>query len=110
MDIRKTLHVNSRKHWHEWLESNFGSEKEIWLVYPSKQSGKPRISYNDAVEEALSFGWIDSTVKRVDGYTHFVYTVRHKRRKRGGQIDNISLSSDPCRYRPRHSVPERRLG
>ncbi|MFC1970761.1 YdeI family protein [Chloroflexota bacterium] len=66
MDIRKTLHVNNRKHWHEWLESNFGSEKEIWLVYPSKQSGKPRISYNDAVEEALSFGWIDSTVKRVD--------------------------------------------
>jgi uncharacterized protein YdeI (YjbR/CyaY-like superfamily) len=36
------------------------------LVFPKKASGKPRILYNDAVEEALSFGWIDSTVKRID--------------------------------------------
>lgn len=40
--------------------------KEIWLVYPKKSSGKKRISYNDAVEEALCFGWIDSTVKSIN--------------------------------------------
>ncbi len=66
MDIGKTLYVKDRKEWHEWLESNFAGEKEIWLVYPAVNSGKSRISYNDAVEEALSFGWIDSTVKRLD--------------------------------------------
>ena len=64
MDIGKTLYVSDRKHWREWLEANFNTEKEIWLIYPAKGSGKPRIPYNDAVEEALSFGWIDSTVKR----------------------------------------------
>jgi uncharacterized protein YdeI (YjbR/CyaY-like superfamily) len=37
-----------------------------WLIYPKKTSGKPRILYNDAVEEALYFGWIDSTTKRID--------------------------------------------
>ena len=48
------------------MESNFEKEKDIWLIYPKKASGKPRILYNDAVEEALCFGWIDSTVKRFD--------------------------------------------
>ena len=66
MDIGKTLYVKDRKEWREWLESNFTREKEIWLVYPAVNSGKSRISYNDAVEEALDFGWIDSTVKRLD--------------------------------------------
>ncbi len=66
MDIGKTLYVKDRKEWREWLESNFEREKEIWLVYPAVNSGKSCIPYNDAVEEALSFGWIDSIVKRLD--------------------------------------------
>jgi uncharacterized protein YdeI (YjbR/CyaY-like superfamily) len=41
-------------------------QKRIWLVYPKKASGKPGISYNDSVEEALCFGWIDSTIKTLD--------------------------------------------
>lgn len=69
MDIGKTLYVSDRKDWREWLEANFNTEKEIWLIYPAKDSGKPRIQYNDAVEEALSFGWIDSTVKRNDDHS-----------------------------------------
>jgi len=66
MDIGNTLYVRDRTDWRKWLEANFNTEKEIWLIYPTKGSGKPRIQYNDAVEEALSFGWIDSTVKRID--------------------------------------------
>lgn len=62
----KTLYVNNRKDWRTWLENNFDKEKEVWLVFPKKASGKPRVSYNDAVEEALCFGWIDSTVKSID--------------------------------------------
>ena len=65
-DQLKTLHVINRKEWRKWLQKNFNIEKEIWLVFPKKSSGKPRISYNDAVEEALCFGWIDSVVKKVD--------------------------------------------
>jgi len=66
MDELKTLYVTNRKDWREWLEKNFDKEKEIWIVYPKKSSGKSRILYNDAVEEALCFGWIDSTVKTLD--------------------------------------------
>ncbi len=63
MEIGKTLYISDKKSWHDWLEANFETEKEIWLIYPDKASGQPRIQYNEAVEEALSFGWIDSTVK-----------------------------------------------
>jgi uncharacterized protein YdeI (YjbR/CyaY-like superfamily) len=66
MNIGKTLYATDRQAWRKWLSENYDKEKEIWLIYPKKASGKPRILYNDAVEEALSFGWIDSTTKRVD--------------------------------------------
>jgi uncharacterized protein YdeI (YjbR/CyaY-like superfamily) len=66
MKIGQTLYVTDRRKWRTWLQKHFRSEKEIWLVYPNKASGKARITYNDAVEEALCFGWIDSIVKKVD--------------------------------------------
>ena len=66
MEIGETLYVSDRKDWRRWLEANFQSAKEIWLVYPNKASGERRILYNDAVEEALCFGWIDSIVKKLD--------------------------------------------
>jgi uncharacterized protein YdeI (YjbR/CyaY-like superfamily) len=62
----KTLYITKREEWREWLEKNFDKEKEMWLIYPNKSSGKPRIFYNDAVEEALCFGWIDSTIRKFD--------------------------------------------
>jgi uncharacterized protein YdeI (YjbR/CyaY-like superfamily) len=66
MTARNTLYVTTRKQWRAWLSDNFDRTKEIWLVYPKKETGKIRILYNDAVEEALCFGWIDSTVKAFD--------------------------------------------
>ena len=66
MEIGETLYVIERKEWRRWLKANFESAKEIWLVNPNKASGEPRILYNDAVEEALCFGWIDSIVKKLD--------------------------------------------
>jgi uncharacterized protein YdeI (YjbR/CyaY-like superfamily) len=66
MEITHTLYITNRKAWRDWLKKNYKAEKEIWLVYPKKATGKPRIEYNDAVEEALCFGWIDSLVKKLD--------------------------------------------
>ncbi len=66
MPIPKTLTVTTRQAWRFWLEHHFDKEKEIWLVLPKKSFGKPHLLYNDTVEEALCFGWIDSTVRRLD--------------------------------------------
>jgi uncharacterized protein YdeI (YjbR/CyaY-like superfamily) len=66
MELSNTLYVTNRNDWRAWLEGNFKSEPEIWLVYPRKGTGQPRIPYNDAVEEALCFGWIDSLNRTID--------------------------------------------
>ena len=63
MEITQTLYVTNPKEWRAWLEKHYKTENEIWLVYYKKHTGKPRIEYNDAVEQALCFGWIDSTAK-----------------------------------------------
>ena len=66
MEVGKTLRVRTRKAWRTWLAKNHSRKEKIWLVYPLKLTGKRRIPYNDAVEEALCFGWIDSIIKKVN--------------------------------------------
>lgn len=61
-----TIYVATREEWREWLAENHDKSKGIWLIYYKKGSGKPRVPYDGAVEEALCFGWIDSTVRRLD--------------------------------------------
>ena len=62
----ETLDVRSRQEWRKWLKEHYDSESEIWLVFHKRHTGITCISYNDAVEEALCFGWIDSIVRRLD--------------------------------------------
>ena len=66
MKIKNTLYVTNRKSWRNWLAKNHKKQKGVWLIYYRKETGKARISYDDAVLEALCYGWIDSTVKKID--------------------------------------------
>jgi uncharacterized protein YdeI (YjbR/CyaY-like superfamily) len=66
MNESDRLFVANREEWRQWLIENYRTANEIWLVYPRKHTGIPRIPYNDAVEEALCFGWIDSINKSID--------------------------------------------
>ncbi len=66
MDLGKTFYARNRREWRRWLARNHDTATEIWLVYYKKGSGRPRIPYNHAVEEALCYGWIDSIVKAID--------------------------------------------
>ena len=60
------FYTSERGVWRKWLAEHFETESEIWFVFPMKKSGDKALSYNDAVEEALCFGWIDSTIKHID--------------------------------------------
>ena len=66
MKVTKILYVKTRSEWRNWLKKNYKSEKEIWLVFHNKSSDKRSVSYEEAVEEALCFGWIDSIVKKIE--------------------------------------------
>lgn len=66
MKITRMVAVTTRGAWRRWLSIHHDGEKEIWLVYNKKGSGLPRVSYDEAVEEALCFGWIDGIVQPID--------------------------------------------
>ena len=71
MQPNRQLYVTNRDDWRSWLKDNHATEKEIWLVFFKKKTGKPSIPYEDAVEEAICFGWIDSIVKKIDDERYF---------------------------------------
>jgi uncharacterized protein YdeI (YjbR/CyaY-like superfamily) len=96
----ETLYVRNREEWRAWLEENHDRKDGIWLIYPKKHTGKPRIPYGDAVEEALSFGWIDSTARRIDDDT---FAQRFSRRRKG------SAFSQPNIERMRRLIREGRM-
>jgi len=63
----KEIYLPTRAAWRKWLRDNHDrEEKGIWLVFYKKGSGKPSLDYEESVEEALCFGWIDSIIKRID--------------------------------------------
>lgn len=62
----KKLYLKTREEWREWLSLNHGKESAIWLIFYRKGSGKTTLDYEESVEEALCFGWIDSIIKNLD--------------------------------------------
>lgn len=74
----KTFHAKTRKDWRKWLEKNYESEKAAWLIIYHKTSKTPSIYYDEAVEEALCFGWIDSKANKRDDESSYLYFTQRK--------------------------------
>ena len=100
MKVGKTFYAKNRREWRRWLAKNHKSAPEIWLIYYKKASGKPRIPYNDAVDEALCFGWIDSILKPIDEHK---YAQRYSPRRKTSGL------SDMNRERVRRLIKARRM-
>jgi len=64
--------------WRSWLENNHLKEKKVGVILYKKHTGKPSISHREAMEEAINFGWIDTTIKRLDEARFIRYFVRRK--------------------------------
>lgn len=62
----ETFCPTSRQHWRQWLQMHHETQQSIWLIYYKKGSSKPTISWSEAVDEALCFGWVDSQKKPID--------------------------------------------
>ena len=70
MNDRELISCSDRRQWRSWLAGHFETCDEIWFVFPTKESGEESVSYNDAVEEALCFGWIDGRAGTLDEKHH----------------------------------------
>lgn len=82
------LYFKNRKEWRKWLEKNHSTSDGVWLIYYKKNSGKPRIPYDEAVEEALCFGWIDSKLKSVN---EDYYIQRFTPRRHGSRWSKYNI-------------------
>ena len=61
-----SIHPATRAAWRAWLEQHHGHTEGVWLISSKRAAGKPRLGYDETVEEALCFGWIDSTARTLD--------------------------------------------
>ena len=61
-----SIHPKTRAEWRKWLLTHHGQEQGVWLISYKKATGKPRLEYEQAVEEALCFGWVDSKPNKLD--------------------------------------------
>src|SRR5260370_29669324 len=102
MNLGKTFFAKNRREWRAWLAKHHRTAPEIWLIYNKKESGKPRIPYNHAVEEALCYGWIDSILKPVDANR---YAQRFSPRRPTSRLSEMNRErvrrlSAACRLTP----------
>ncbi len=80
IDITETFYPKKRSEWRQWLTKNHDKKKEIWVIFYKKHTKKPTVVYQDAVDEALCFGWIDGMEKRLDEERYVLrFTPRVKR-------------------------------
>ena len=85
----KTLQVTKRADWRRWLQANGRREKEVWLVFHKRHTSRKRLEYDDAVEEAICFGWIDSLLKRLDDER---YAQKFTPRRPGGRWSDLNIA------------------
>ena len=84
----KPVLMRSRALWRRWLERHHASKKELWLAYYKAHTGKPSVTYVEAVEEALCFGWIDGQVQRIDDES---WCQRFTPRRPGSSWSKVNL-------------------
>ena len=117
-----TLEVRNRRQWRAWLAKHHASSPGVWLVFYKAHTGVKSIPYEDAVREALCFGWIDSLIKRLDD-DRFAFKVTPRRPtskwsdlnrrrwaelKAAGQLTPAGLAAAPTSktYAPKPVIPE----
>lgn len=84
----KPVRMRSRDLWRRWLERGHASKADVWLAYYKAHTGKPSVTYAEAVEEALCFGWIDGQVQRIDDES---WCQRFTPRRQGSAWSKVNL-------------------
>ena len=78
LDDAPRFEPSSRADWRAWLEEHHASVPSVWVVSHTRRSGMEKLSYDDIVEEALCFGWVDGTVRKLDDDCGMLYLARRK--------------------------------
>lgn len=84
-DGKQTVYAKTRNDWREWLAKNSMTAQSVWLILYHKKSKVESVNLNDATEEALCFGWIDSLCKKRDGESYYLTFTPRKAKSKWSQ-------------------------
>lgn len=87
------FYPETKQHWRKWLEKNHIRKNAVWVVFYNKKSTKPTISWSDAVDEALCFGWIDSKAETIDIESHKHYFCKRKPNSTWSKINKQKIET-----------------
>jgi uncharacterized protein YdeI (YjbR/CyaY-like superfamily) len=76
IDASNSLYAKSRLEWRKWLQQNYDVKKSVWLILSHKNSKTPSVTYEEAVEEALCFGWIDSRANKKNSESYYLFFAK----------------------------------
>src|SRR5688572_8997427 len=89
----ETFYPKTKLQWRKWLQNNHLSKDAVWVIMYNKQSGKPTISWSDAVDEALCFGWIDSLKKKLDDDSSVQFFSKRKSKSMWSRINKEKVKN-----------------
>jgi len=84
---------NNKGAWRTWLNKNHSTKDSIWLIFKKKNSSNPNLTWSEAVDEALCFGWIDSTKKSIDNEKYMQYFCKRKPKSNWSKINKEKVKS-----------------
>lgn len=87
----KHFYLKSAKEWRKWLEKNHEREDAVWLVFYKKSAGQPCITWSEAVDEALCFGWIDSIKRKLDEERSIQFFSKRKPKSTWSKINKAKV-------------------
>lgn len=88
---KKEFYAKDRATWRRWLMKNHATAKNIWLLLHKKSSAQTSVSYVEAVEEALCFGWIDSKPNKRDEHTYVLFFSERKAKSVWSKINKVRI-------------------
>ncbi len=87
----ETYYPTSKQAWRNWLLKNHDEKDAIWLVFYKKKAGKPTLTWSEAVDEALCFGWIDSVKRKLDEERSIQYFSKRKATSTWSKINKVKV-------------------
>ena len=96
------FYPESKKSWRAWLNLNYLKEDAVWVIFYKKKAGKPSLSWSDAVDEALCFGWIDSTKRALDSERFIQYFCKRRPKSTWSKVnkDKVKILSESGQMMP----------
>lgn len=87
----ETFYPETREDWRQWLAENHSSKQSVWLIHHKKKTGVPSVAWSDAVDEALCFGWIDSTRRSLENDMFMQFFSKRKAKSVWSKINKDKI-------------------